>query len=40
MLLNTDAALASAKIDADRARRATTRIQDGLFTHLTTEADR
>ncbi|WP_276607670.1 hypothetical protein [Microbispora catharanthi] len=40
MLFNTDAALVSPEIDADWACRATTRIQAGLFTHLTTEADR
>jgi AcrR family transcriptional regulator len=40
MLLNTNAALASADVDADWARQATTRIHAGLFTHLTTEANR
>ena len=40
MLLNTNAALAAADVDAAWAREATTRIQPGLFTHLTTEANR
>ncbi|UKY54570.1 hypothetical protein [Streptomyces inhibens] len=39
MLLNTNAALATADLDADRARQATTRIHAGLFSHLTTEAN-
>lgn len=39
MLLNTNAALASADVDADWARQATTRIHAGLFTHLSTEAN-
>lgn len=39
MLLNTNAALATAAVDADWARQATTRIQPGLFTHLSTEAN-
>ncbi|MFI1335747.1 TetR/AcrR family transcriptional regulator [Streptomyces sp. NPDC020845] len=40
MLLNTNAALAAADIDADWARQATTRIHAGLFSHLTTETNR
>lgn len=39
MLLNTNAALASADVDADWARQATTRIHAGLFTHLSAEAN-
>lgn len=39
MLLNTNAALATADIDADWARQATTRINAGLFTHVTEEAN-
>ncbi|MQA01472.1 MAG: TetR family transcriptional regulator [Streptosporangiales bacterium] len=40
MLLNTNAALGTADVDADWARQATTRIHAGLFTHVTTEANR
>ncbi|BDM74373.1 TetR family transcriptional regulator (plasmid) [Streptomyces nigrescens] len=40
MLLNTNAALAAADVDADWARQATTRIHAGLFSHLTTEVNR
>ncbi|WEX10900.1 hypothetical protein [Chelativorans sp. AA-79] len=41
MLLNTNAALSAAEIDADWARQATTRINSGhLFKHLTVEANR
>ncbi|MFI0714428.1 hypothetical protein ACH4SK_28070 [Streptomyces inhibens] len=39
MLLNTNAALATADLDADWASQATTRIHAGLFSHLTTEAN-
>jgi AcrR family transcriptional regulator len=39
MLLNTNAALATADVDADWARQATTRIHAGLFTHVSTEAN-
>ncbi|WP_433463403.1 TetR/AcrR family transcriptional regulator [Spirillospora sp. CA-128828] len=39
MLLNTNAALATADIDADWASQATTRIHAGLFAHLTAEAN-
>lgn len=39
MLLNTNAALASADVDADWARQATTRIHAGLFTHISEEAN-
>lgn len=41
MLLNTNAALSTAEIDADWARQATTRINSGhLFKHLSVEANR
>jgi AcrR family transcriptional regulator len=40
MLLNTNAALATADVDADWAHQATTRIHAGLFSHLSTEANR
>ncbi|MFD8380229.1 hypothetical protein ACFV2X_17050 [Streptomyces sp. NPDC059679] len=40
MLLNTNAALATADIDADWARQATTRSHAGLLSHLTTETNR
>lgn len=39
MLLNTNAALATVDVDADWARQATTRINAGLFTHLSIEAN-
>lgn len=39
MLLNTNAALATAEVDDDWARQATTRIHAGLFTQLTSEAN-
>jgi AcrR family transcriptional regulator len=39
MLLNTNAALAAADVDADWARQATTRIRAGLFSHLGTEVN-
>ncbi|MEU9478700.1 TetR/AcrR family transcriptional regulator [Streptomyces sp. NPDC048191] len=40
MLLNTSAALGLADLEADWAAQATTRIQTGLFEHLTSEANR
>ncbi len=40
MLLNTSAALDLADLDADWARQAGTRIQAGLFAHITTATNR
>lgn len=39
MLLNTSAALDIAELDVDWARQARTRIQAGLFDHITTETN-
>ncbi len=40
MLLNTSAALDLADLDVDWARQAGTRIQAGLFAHITTATNR
>jgi hypothetical protein len=40
MLLNTSAALDLRELDALWARQAATRIQPGLFTHITTATNR
>lgn len=40
MLLNTNAALATADIDTDWARQATTRIHTGLFSHIGLEGNK